>query len=214
MDIRSYIPLTSPYFYQGTGGPWDEDRLLKAFATASLVEVASENRYMASPWFGLNVGGGPSSVAMMSAPTYPVVHDVATLKVTKVGQLQRKEEQLEGGRKANGRKWKDWSVLLTGSQLLFSRDPNWATMIQTRAHVINANGSSSLPQALLPRPDEMMSLRDAIAVYDRSYTKVCPSFILSFRTWRTDVIYSTPIPLGWPYQMVAIFSFRRKMSKI
>lgn len=170
MDIHSYIPLQSPYLYQGTGGPWDEDKLLQAFATATVVEVASENRYMTSPWFGLNVGGGPSTVAMMSAPTYPVVHDVATLKVTKVGQLLRKDDILEGGRKANGRKWKEWNVLLTGSQLLFSRDPNWAAVIQSRSHLSATNGS--LPHALLPRPDEMLSLRDAVAVYDRSYTKV------------------------------------------
>ena len=171
VDIRSHIPLTSPYFYQGTGGPWDEDKLLRAFATASVVELASENRYMmTSPWFGLNVGGGPSTVAMMSAPTFPAIHDVVTLKVTKVGQLHRKDETLEGGRKANGRKWREWSVLLTGSQLLFSRDPNWATMTQTQSHVNAANGTRSRP--LLPRPDEMLSLRDAVAVYDRSYTKV------------------------------------------
>ena len=170
MEIHSYIPLTTPYFYQGTGGPWDEDKLLRAFATAGVVEVATENRIMASPWFSLNVGGGPSTVAMMSAPAFPIVHDVVTLRVTKVGQLQRKEEFMEGGRKVNGRKWKEWSVLLTGSQLLFSRDTNWAAMIQTRSRASTTNHHS---QNLLPRPDEMLSLKDAIAVHDRSYTKVC-----------------------------------------
>ena len=175
VDIHSYIPLNTPYFYQGTGGPWDEDQLLRAFATANVVEVTSENRHMASPWFNLNVGGGPSSVAMIASPAFPVMHDVVTLKVTKVGPLQRKDEYLEGGRKANGRKWKEWSVLLTGSQLLFSRDPNWAAMVQSRSRINVPNGPPSLSSAMLIRPDEMLSLRDAIAVYDRSYTKVCDS---------------------------------------
>ncbi|EKM60968.1 uncharacterized protein PHACADRAFT_204113 [Phanerochaete carnosa HHB-10118-sp] len=170
VDIRSHIPLTSPYLYQGTGGTWNEDKLLRAFATAGVVEITSENRYIASPWFGLNVGGGPSTVAMMSAPTFPAVHDLVTLTVTKVGQLLRKEEILEGGRKASSRKWREWSVLLTGSQLLFSRDPNWATMVQTQSHIKNrASAAGSHP--LLPRPDEMLSLRDAVAVYDQSYDK-------------------------------------------
>lgn len=180
IDIRSYIPLASPYFYQGTDGPWDEEKLLRAFATAGVVEIASENRYMASPWFGLNVGGGPSTVAMMSAPAFPAVHDLVTLTVTKVGQLLRKEEILEGGRKANSRKWREWSVLLTGSQLLFSRDPNLATMVQTQSH-INNGASAAGSHPLLPRPDEMLSLRDAVAVYDRSYTKVSRLPWLRFR---------------------------------
>ena len=170
VDIHTYIPLNTPYFYQGTGGPWDEDQLLRAFATANVVEVTSENRHMASPWFNLNVGGGPSSVAMMASPAFPVMHDVVTLKVTKVGPLQRKDEYLEGGRKANGRKWKEWSVLLTGSQLLFHRDPLWAQSIQSR---LDSNDNVvALNHASMPRPDEMYSVRDAVAVYDRSYTKV------------------------------------------
>ncbi|GJE86030.1 Sec7 and PH-like domain-containing protein [Phanerochaete sordida] len=177
VDIRSYIPLTSPYAHQGTGGPWDEDKLLRAFSTANIVEIASENRYMASPWFGLNVGGGPSTVAMMSAPTFPSSHDGITLKVTKVGQLHRKDEVLEGGRKANGRKWREWSVLLTGSQLLFSRDPNWATMVRTQSHVVDGAGGIG-HHPLLPRPDETVPLRDVVAVYDRSYTNSANTFRL------------------------------------
>lgn len=213
MDIHSHIPLTSPYFYQGTGGPWDEDRLLRAFSTASVVEVASENRYMASPWFGLNVGGGPSTAGMMSSPTFPVIHDVATLKVTKVGQLQRKEELLEGGRKANGRKWKEWSVLLTGSQLLFSRDPNWAAMIQSRSHASTTSSSTFLPQSLLPRPDEMMSLRDAVAVYDRTYTKVRHLVRSSSSGSSVDTVSSTAIPFDWSSQMVVTTCCKPKTKK-
>ena len=171
VDIRSYVPLASPYSYQGTGGPWDEDQLLRAFLTAGVVEIASESRYMVSPWFGLNVGGGPSTVAMMSAPTYPSGHETVQLRVTKVGQLMRKEEVLENGRKAN-RKWKEWGVLLTGSQLLFSRDPNWAVLLQSHLNARAATGATSPSQTVLPRPDETLSLRDAVAVYDQSYTKV------------------------------------------
>lgn len=171
VDIHSYVPLTSPYLYQGTGGPWDEDQLLHTFLTAGVVEIASESRYMVSPWFGLNVGGGPSTVAMMSAPTFPTGHESITLRVTKVGQLMRKEEVLEGGRKAN-RKWKEWGVLLTGSQLLFSRDPNWSMHLSSQLNAKATNGSTPSLPPILPRPDETISLREVVAVYDRSYTKV------------------------------------------
>lgn len=171
VSIRPYIPLTSPYFYQGSNGPWNEDTLLRDFAMASVVEVASESRYAAPPWFGLNVGGGPSSIALVAAPSYAsMAVEVTTLKVTKVGVLMRKDEMIEGGRKAGNRKWKEWSVLLTGSQLLFSRDPNWAALIQSRASA--GNGVMAVQHGSMPRPDEMFSVKDAVAVFDRTYTKV------------------------------------------
>lgn len=44
---------------------------------------------------------------------------VSSLKITKIGLLSRKEDLAEGGKKAASRKWRGWSVILTGSQLLF-----------------------------------------------------------------------------------------------
>ena len=108
-------------------------------------------------------------MGMMAVPPYTIPHEVLSLKVTKVGFLQRKEDVLEGGRKAGNRKWKELSVMLTGSQLLFSRDPGWASAIQSQL----ASEAGSVPRASIPRPDEMLSVRDAVAVFDRSYTKVC-----------------------------------------
>lgn len=141
---------------------------------ASVVEVASEHRYASPPWFSLNVGGGPSTMAM-PAPSYAsMAIEVTSFKVTKVGLLTRKDDMIEGGRKASNRKWKEWSVLLTGSQLLFSRDPTWATLIQSRASA--GNGVMALQQGSMPRPDEMYTVKDTVAVYDRSYTKVIDIF--------------------------------------
>ncbi|KAI0094706.1 hypothetical protein BDY19DRAFT_879454 [Irpex rosettiformis] len=170
VNIRPFVPVTSPYFYQGTGGPWEEDKLLRAFATASIVEVPSEHKYTAHPWFGLTVGAGPSVTSMVAPPMFPAApHEVLSLKVTKVGLLLRKDDVLEGGRKAGNRKWKEWSVLLTGSQLLFHRDPLWAQSIQSR---LDSNDNVvALNHASMPRPDEMYSVRDAVAVFDRSYMK-------------------------------------------
>jgi hypothetical protein len=41
------------------------------------------------------------------------------VRMTKVGLLTRKDDLLEGGKRGNWRKWKQWTVILTGSQLLF-----------------------------------------------------------------------------------------------
>ncbi|KAI0704903.1 hypothetical protein BC835DRAFT_1410243 [Cytidiella melzeri] len=170
VDIRPYVPVTSPYFYQGTAGAWQEDKLLRAFAMASVVEVPSEHKHLAPTWFGLNVGAGPGASALVSTPTFSAVpYEIVTLKVTKVGLLLRKDDILEGGRKATSRKWKEWSVLLTGSQLLFHRDASWAQSIQTR--IDSTDEVVALSHTVMPRPDELYSVRDAVAVFDRSYTK-------------------------------------------
>ncbi|KAI0662726.1 hypothetical protein C8Q70DRAFT_578761 [Cubamyces menziesii] len=174
VDVHSLIPPESPYFYQGTAGPWDEDELQRAFALASVVEVAAiESRYMASPWFSLSVTGGPGPMFQSSLGSLPVLTPtgggVWMIKVTKVGSLLRKEDTVEGGRRAINRKWREWCILLTGSQLLFFRDSTWASNIQTQ--LAKSNGQVLLQQTSLPQPDEMLSVRDAIAVFDRSYTK-------------------------------------------
>jgi hypothetical protein len=44
---------------------------------------------------------------------------VTHIRMSKVGLLTRKDDLLEGGKKGNWRKWKQWTVILTGSQLLF-----------------------------------------------------------------------------------------------
>ncbi|KAI0374264.1 hypothetical protein BV20DRAFT_935476, partial [Pilatotrama ljubarskyi] len=174
IDVHSLIPAESPYFYQGTAGPWDEDELQRAFALASVVEVAAiETRYMASPWFSLSVTGGPGPMFHSSLGALPMLPPggggVWMIKVTKVGLLLRKEDIIEGGRRAMTRKWREWCVLLTGSQLLFFRDSTWATNLQ--AQLGRTNGQVILQQTSLPQPDEMLSVRDAIAVFDKSYTK-------------------------------------------
>lgn len=69
------------------------------------------------------------------------------------------EDFLEGGKKATGRKWRQFKVALTGSQLLFFKDLRWDHQLGDRpANVI--------------KPDELISVNDAIAVLDTSYTKV------------------------------------------
>ncbi|KAH9946772.1 hypothetical protein B0H21DRAFT_382038 [Amylocystis lapponica] len=171
VDVRAMVPSESPYFYQGTGGPWDEEELLRAFAMAGVVEVnAFDNRYQASPWFGLGVSGPQSQMLQPLAMMSMIGHGpVLTLKVTKVGLLQRKEDTIEGGRRAINRKWREWSVLLTGSQLLFFRETSWAPAIQ--AEIESSSGHALFPHTGLPQPDELLSVKDTVAVFDKSYTK-------------------------------------------
>ncbi|KAL6299012.1 hypothetical protein BKA93DRAFT_743112 [Sparassis latifolia] len=172
INVHSLVPVESPYGYQGTGGPWDEEELLRVFVMASVVEVSvMENRYLSSPWFGLSTPGGPGPIFQSSLPitALPPQGETWSLKVTKVALLLRKEDTIDGGRRAMNRKWREWSVLLTGSQLLFFRDVSFVASL--RAQIDPSVGRAVFPQAAAPHPDEFLTVKDAVAVYDRSYTQ-------------------------------------------
>jgi hypothetical protein len=165
--------MENPYSYEGTAGPWDEAQLRLAFAKAGEMEVGSTDHGLMSPFFGLGMGESqPSSLENTgtSPKPYPSSSEVWTLKVTKVGLLNRKDDILEGGRKASNRKWKLWSVVLTGSQLLFFRDSSWSTSML--AQTVPSDGHVIFPQQAVFKPDEVLSVKDAVAVIDKSYIKV------------------------------------------
>jgi len=113
---------------------------------------------------------GPNCAAESAIGPSSLAGDSGALKVTKIGLLNRKDDVLEGGRRASNRKWKQWTVVLTGSQLLFFRDPSSFLGAQS----VPADGQVTLPQVSMGRPDELMSVKDAVAIFDRSYTKVFP----------------------------------------
>ncbi|KAG5726117.1 PH and SEC7 domain-containing protein C26F1.01 [Termitomyces sp. T112] len=171
IDVDSLIPRENPYFYEGTAGPWDEAQLQRSFAMANQVEVSVADTGRSSPFFSKGTISGIAGSSGSSGVTTPAVTpipagEIWSLKLTKVGLLSRKDV-LEGGRKAANRKWKYWSVVLTGSQLLFFRDLSWANFLLS---------SSPEKQKLHPRsgflrPDELLSVRGAVAVYDKSYTR-------------------------------------------
>lgn len=131
---------------------------------------------------------------------------VSTLRVTKIGLLHRKEDILEGGRRAINRKWREWCVLLTGSQLLFFRELSWATTIP--AYIDSASGHALFPQTGLPQPDELLTVKDTIAIFDKSYTKVSLAtyqVILSRRHFHSIIT-----PFAWLYRMADSTCCRRR----
>jgi hypothetical protein len=173
VNVEAYVPTQSPYSYEGTGGPWDDEELQRAFLMADVVEVNSADATRTSFF---NIGGTGGSVNSVSnevaaqANLSPSPSQPLALRVTMVGLLNRKDDVLAGGRKASNRKWKSWSVLLTGSQLLFFRDTNWATALSSQDSP--PDGRIVYPEAAPFRPDELLSVKDAIAVHDESYMKV------------------------------------------
>lgn len=172
VDVESFVPLENPYSYEGTLGPWNEEELRHAFAKAGVIEINTfDNRRMSQqPYFALSVNGLSSPMmSSIGALPEPVVREMMTIKVTKVGLLNRKDDTVEGGKKALSRKWREWSVVLTGSQLLLFRDPSWANSLMEQ--VRSSDGHVLFPPDAVLRPDELISVKDSVAVFDRSYTK-------------------------------------------
>jgi hypothetical protein len=80
------------------------------------------------------------------------------------------DDLLEGGRRAGSRKWRRWAVVLTGSQLLFFREASWAMLVSNGTDV--AGSTESVQQTGSLKPEEVISLKDAAALYDVNYGKV------------------------------------------
>ncbi|KAF9068070.1 hypothetical protein BDP27DRAFT_1224844 [Rhodocollybia butyracea] len=168
VDVEMFVPLVNPYSYEGTGGSWNEEELQQAFASPNIIEIGSLDSAKVSPAPFFSAGGSASGPFGSFGSVGTPGSESWSLKVTKLGLLNRKDDMLEGGRKGSNRKWKTFSVLLTGSQLLFVRDPTWASTFLGQNETV---GHGYFPQTAMFKPDEVISVKNAIAVYDRSYLK-------------------------------------------
>ncbi|KAH8120136.1 hypothetical protein DFH11DRAFT_1500603 [Phellopilus nigrolimitatus] len=176
IEVESHIPLRNPYSYQGTAGSWNEGELRRSFARADVIEVDTMDakRMSTLPFFSMNVSGAPgpmitSFAGQTVSEPESSLSELSTLRVTKVGLLNRKDDVSDGGKRASSRKWREWSVILTGSQLLFFRDSAMALDLIAQSH--SSENKIFSAQFSFLRPDEHVSVKDAIAVYDSSYAK-------------------------------------------
>jgi len=164
LHVDRQIPLETPF---STLGLDDIDSLHQQFAKATMIQVTLPGKRKTST-------GILSSTPTRGAPAQEVM-----LKVTKVGTLSRTDDF--DGKKGN-RKWKSWSVILTGSQLLFVKDSIMAITLSERIKQVQA-GTRSNPTLLPPmpnfKPDEVISLKDCIAIHDRHHPRAQGIFRLA-----------------------------------
>ena len=158
VDVNSYIPFENPFTYEGINGSWNEEHLHDTFLRAHFIDT---ELLRSSSMF--------SSYPSLSATSPDTLQDTCRLKVIKAGMLNKKDDLLEGGKKALSRKWKKWGVILSDSHLLFCRNPSWASTSSPSPETSQLRGGALNTKF---RPDEIYSLENGVAVYDRSYTKV------------------------------------------
>ncbi|KDN43460.1 hypothetical protein RSAG8_06049, partial [Rhizoctonia solani AG-8 WAC10335] len=143
-----HVPPVSPFSYTGTADSLDAVQLRRVFASNFQLEIAG-------------TGAEPVRIG-----------------VNKLGLLSRKEDLLQGGRRAANRKWRRWAVVLTGSQLLFFRETAWA--------LLDPQQPSAETSSL--RPEEVVSLKDAIALYDVGYNRYNNVFRFILPTGRQQLM--------------------------
>lgn len=171
MNVEQYIPFENRYSYKDNSGVWNEENTHNIFINARVIEVVGSDRRM-SLGFALNFGGTGAThqnSRQLSSPIYSPSQGSA-LRVVKVGLLCRRDTSLDIGKRVKAGKWRLWSVILTNTQLLFFRDQGWATSLQEQMKYRDKR--ILVPPVPLLKPDEVLSLKDTVALHDRSHDKV------------------------------------------
>jgi hypothetical protein len=141
------------------------------FIRGHTVQIGLTDARSTAPFFGLSVGGTiptPSFNGLSNALETLVASETWTIKFIKVAVLNRKDDLLEGGKKPSNRKWRPYSVALTRSSLLLFRDLSWASLLLSW----NDFPKKAPIASTSFKPDEIISLNGALAVLDRSNSKV------------------------------------------
>ncbi|KAG9293217.1 hypothetical protein G9A89_010588 [Geosiphon pyriformis] len=160
--LRNIVPLENPYSYKGTLPVMDTHYLHRAFINAHTIRITGVRARRNS--------GEPFHPTVSSDPSWEDDEKAGTflLKITKAGRLSRKVDLVEGGKKATGflRSWKEFGVILSGSQLMFFKDSSWFD--NQMSEFLNTLNATKIP---VLKPDVILMTADSVAVFDKSYKK-------------------------------------------
>lgn len=172
VDVEQHVPPISPFSCLGTSTTLDADGMHERFLSAGILRIdASPSKKR-----GKRKGGEEETV----------------IRVTKVGLLSRRGESrhtllaqhlkraadetddTSDQVKKSSRKSKAWSVILTGTQLLFFKDPFWAAQLLEHIQTTKRNDRGHLVLPVMGNfvPDEVFPVKDAVAVYDNETEQV------------------------------------------
>ncbi|CAJ0645032.1 4506_t:CDS:10, partial [Entrophospora sp. SA101] len=144
-SIHTLVPVENPYSYMGTLPSMDTTHIHRAFASAHAIRITGvQTRHNGETFNHAN-----------TLHQLEEENGTFVLKITKGGKLGRKVDMVDGRKKSGIRNWKQYGVILSGSQLMFFKDEAW--------------------------PDVILMTAESIAVHDKTYKKypnvfrlVCP----------------------------------------
>ena len=168
--MESTVPLANPYTFRGPMVDPNYEEIHEKFLKARSAHLNFEHP-LASPTF-FSISSPTLSANPVNGDNVPA-HTGFTVKLVKFGVLNRKDDIVEGGKRAIARKWKGWGAIVTNYQLLFYRD---ATQVANIQRQFEESVDLPPPRIVLARPDELWSLKNTLAVSDKLYTKVFSTF--------------------------------------
>jgi hypothetical protein len=202
VNVETYVPSHNPYHFGSKTCTMDDEELRQAFANATDIEIGPVGDHHTGSTFSAFNHGATSKFLAATPDAFPEFISTTggfwTLKMVKVGILKRKDDMLEGVKKAFHRKWHAWGIVLTASHLLLFRDSSCATNLLLRRESCDRQGIF-LPLSEF-KPDELWPIKDSIAVVDDTYSKVCKFFACYLAS--VDTACSMKIPFGSSCQMV------------
>lgn len=166
VDVEGVMSLDNPYTFRGPTDDASYEGTHGRFLRARSADLNLETSSVTPAFF--NISSPMLPTGSVNDDTVPTYHG-CVVRLVKFGILNRKEDTVEGGKRAIARKWKGWGVIMTHSHLLFYRDMAQVGNIRRKFEE-----SVDLPPPLigLTRPDEVWPLKNSVAILDKSYIKV------------------------------------------
>lgn len=171
------MAMTDPYSFTGTVPFFNASELQEAFARSGQLQLHPDDHkskdalaVTSSAAEESGIGGLQVTAPAISSSSSSVVH------YAKAGLLTCKNEAADGGKKASSRKWREWAVMLTPSQLVFFKDPHWVDLLNS--HSQDGSRVLALPPGKPLKPDGVLPLDGFVAVFDFSFTKRPNTFML------------------------------------
>lgn len=160
------MPLVNPYTFRGPVDDASYEETHEKFLRARSADLNMETSLVSPAFFSI-----PSPILPTSSSNGDAVPTCqrCVVKLVKVGILNRKDDTVEGGKRAIARKWRGWGTILTHSHLLFYRDTAQVMNIRRQ---FEESVDLPPPRITLARADEVWSLKNVVATLDRSYIKV------------------------------------------
>ena len=159
--LKDVMDIDDTYNATGTTPSFDIVELHRAFLKSSVLQIISAR-------------SRPD--AFMSQAT---IHNpaeaqagIVSIKIAKVGLLWRKNPK----KKKTSSPWQEWGALITDSKLYFFKDVSWMKRLiaQQESHTKSGNKTTSLifkPPVSDFKPDALISMDDAVALYDSNYKR-------------------------------------------
>ena len=162
--MKGALPLLNPYTFRGPTGDASYEEIHEKFLQARSADLETS---LISPSF-FNISSPSLPTSSFNDDAVPT-HQGYVVKLVKVGVLNRKDDTVEGGKRAIARKWKGWGTIVTHSHLLFYRDTAQVMNIRRQ---FDESVDLPPPRIVLTRADEVWPLKNTVAILDKSYSKV------------------------------------------